>query len=197
MTRLGIVTLNVALGSVVVLLTRPVVAFGSFVWTETSTFTAAQLEWFATSKPAGVKLHPQLSQALSLIGLQYISIVRAVCVALQGASSFSYNGVEYNVFHGVVFMLGVLTALKGPHVLSRGVGLLTVPITLASVAMYKAARFHLWLTGLFWRFMREDGSAYKLALSCLLFMPVVLTLPTTIWYDDFWLISSFHPPVHS
>lgn len=86
------------------------------------------------------------------------------------------------MFHGLVLLVGILTAMKGPQVLGRAMGLLTLPITLASAAMYHTARAHLWLTGLLWRFMREDGSAYKLALSCLLFMPVVLTLPTTLWY---------------
>ncbi len=165
------------------LLARPVVTLGSLVFAHLSGFAASQLWWFASSNPAGVKLHPQLSSALSIAGLWYIATARDVCVALRNVSVRGYDGEEYNVLHGVVLLVGILTALRGPHVLGRATGLLTLPITLASAAMYHTARAHLWLTGLLWHFMREDGSAYKLALSCLLFMPVVLTLPTTLWYD--------------
>ncbi len=182
--RLGTVYItDLMAGTGVALLARPIVTFGSLLLAHLSGFAASQLWWFASSNPAGVKLHPQLSSAFSMAGLWYIASARDVCVALGNVSVRGYNGEEYNVFHGVVLLVGILTALKGSHVLGRAAGLPTLPITLASAAMYHTARAHLRLTGLLWRYMLEEGSAYKLALSCLLFMPVVLTLPTTLWYD--------------
>ncbi len=184
LTRLGTVYItDLMAGTGVALLARPIVTFGSLLLAHLSGFAASQLWWFASSNPAGVKLHPQLSSAFSMAGLWYIASARDVCVALGNVSVRGYNGEEYNVFHGVVLLVGILTALKGSHVLGRAAGLPTLPITLASAAMYHTARAHLRLTGLLWRYMLEEGSAYKLALSCLLFMPVVLTLPTTLWYD--------------
>lgn len=194
MTRLGHVAItNLLAGSAVALLAGPIVTMGSLFWAHVSSFSTSQLWWFGSSNPAGVKLHPQLSGALSMAGLWYIAMARSACVALRDASLVGHDAGEYNAFHGLVVLVGILTGLKGPRVLGRAVGLLTLPITLASAAMYHTARVHVWLTGLLWRFMREDGSAYKLALSCLLFMPVVLTLPTTLWYG----VASDHSFIHS
>jgi hypothetical protein len=166
---------QLVLGLALIALSDPLVTHAGLTWARLASLVEENLAWFATHTPAGVKLHPQLSSFLSDVGLRYIATVRMACVV-----------VTEKYFSLLVVTVGALTMVRGPEVLGRAAGLMLLPLSLAAAVMWYAGRAHFRLMKRLWRWMRDEaGSAYQLALSCLLFMPVLLTLPTMIWYSAF------------
>jgi len=169
---------SVVVGIAIVLGASSIVSFVSYLWTAVGALSAVQLVWYATAKPAGIKLHPQLTALLSNSFLWYLSTVRRL-LEFSHASHWPWNYVS--LWNLLVIGVGVVTVFN-PRAVGRALGVVTLPVTVASAAMVVVVKGHVGLTSALWRYMREDGSSFQLAMSCLLFMPVVLTLPTTLWY---------------
>ncbi len=185
-------------------------------------------------KPAaGIKLHLQLSQYLSFLGIKYINLLQILLSILP----------TVEILELLIMAAAILLPLVGfgtsSHQSGGGGGggvkkcffLLTAPISLAYVVMTMLYRWHLNATIHTWLAMRgkvplisqfspttkEKSEAMKgvkttkrsspsphqplyptqLAVSSLLFMPCVLTLPTTAWYYAFWSIVQllYHVPL--
>ena len=170
---------SVVVGTAIVLGASYIVSFVSYLWTAVGALSAVQLVWYATAKPAGIKLHPQLTALLSNSFLWYLSTVRRLLERSHASHWLSWKVSGFSNF--LVIGVGVVTVFN-PRAVGRALGAVTLPVTVASAAMVVVVRGHVALTSALWRYMREDGSSFHLAMSCLLFMPVVLTLPTTLWY---------------
>jgi len=173
-------------------------------------FVIGQLKWFATSKPAGVKLHIELSQLLSFIGIRYVhawqNLLSATPKPLSLATVTGCAGL-------LLPILGLERFLIGTRVM---IEVISIPLTLSYVAMALLWRAHVAGTDLTWLAMRgfrrlpilsalltmplpfgqcsrqiedEDlevaNSSSHLAASALLFMPFLLLLPTTAWFYGF------------
>ncbi|KAL4542121.1 hypothetical protein Ndes2526B_g06604 [Nannochloris sp. 'desiccata'] len=174
-------------------------------------FILDQLEWFMTAKPAGIKLHLQLAHALGLGGMKYINILQSISSALP-----TVELIELAVMAAAVALpLVGLGTSKCTGIATQCCYLLIAPITVAYTTMTLIYRLHLNATMHTWLAMRgktplvpsssfRKGKAgtessekkrpsapqplypTQLAVASLLFMPCILTLPTTAWFYAFW-----------
>ena len=195
---LGSRVAGLLLAVAIVLGRAPLKNYGNQFICTLSNFLVDQLEWFQTARPMGVKLHLGLSSVYSIFGLQYILAVSTV---------FSYlkcMGV-FDVITWLVVLVSSLLGLgHGLQAMSLCITLLLTPLTTFGYLASHMVSLHLMLSNRLWQairgrshpfggiFQKESfqGSArgvsgYELTFACLLFMPVILTLPTTLWYGIF------------
>lgn len=156
-------------------------------------------EWFQTARPAGVKLHVWTCSFLSTTGIAYT----------RGFAKVYWLLESLNIFDGFLWLLSAVLVLFGlEHGLRLAhflVAALVFPVTVLVAVAKTVIHSHLMLVRILWGSMRGDRSSgisssygqltldvdpsaragYHLAISCLLFMPVVLTLPTVLWYGYF------------
>ncbi|KAI3436310.1 hypothetical protein D9Q98_002363 [Chlorella vulgaris] len=181
-------------------------------------FVHAQLLWFMSAQPAGVKLHRHTAELLSLCGLQYASAVQRL---LSGWAPLLTNCAT-GLWAAACVGGGPRQGLLAVECLLWGAGLLVAVPYAALAALYRG---QLHATALMWRSMRgkqrlpllrlklhgmlrgagsssipgglaSHGSHQhrtagpdagitglkQLSGSMLLFMPLLLLLPTTAWF---------------
>ncbi len=155
-------------------------------------------------------MHLQLAQALGFIGIKYINILQNIVSTLPILEILELLVAATAL---VLPLIGLGTQ-KFHRATSTCLYILTVPITLAYVAMTMVYRWHLKATIHTWLAMRgktpllppssfspfqkektEQAAVVlqplyptQLAVASLLFMPCVLTLPTTAWFYAFWSV---------
>jgi hypothetical protein len=173
---MGFSALNVFLGLGVAWFSGPITEAIASGVTWLSTFVSSYLFWFATHRPGGIKLHPPLSSMISQGGLWYVSVGSSLCASLY----------ESYMLHVLVMIVGVSITVRGPAFLGQVVRVAYFPFSLPSRLMWLACGIQFRVTRWLWQKMKgSQYEAYHLAISCLLFMPVLLTLPTTVWYTFF------------
>ncbi|KAI8102707.1 hypothetical protein M9434_005503 [Picochlorum sp. BPE23] len=90
--------LGLAKGTLIVVYRKKVLFYSHILGIKLYDFIVNQLIWFETAKPAGIKLHVGLSQALSQVGLGYTQAVRKIVI---------YFG-ERGLFDAYLLSLGAL-----------------------------------------------------------------------------------------
>eukprot|EP00890_Picochlorum_soloecismus_P000430 jgi/Picsp_1/1388/NSC_04867-R1_---NA--- len=170
-------------------------------------YLVGQLDWFASAKPAGVKLHIELSQFLSRILIGYVRFVQ---------DAFACDPLQWTL-HGALVACCVAMPLCGLQlaisIMLYVTWFLLLPVSSLRGIAIVLLTWHVKLTALFWDGMRgnrnlyfeamykyfeisqvdneedeqnrKSRSPYYLTISALLFMPVALTLPTVAWYCVF------------
>lgn len=193
--------LGLAKGTLIVVYRKKVLFYSHILGIKLYDFIVNQLIWFATAKPAGIKLHVGLSQALSQVGLGYTQAVRKIVI---------YFG-ERGLFDAYLLSLGALFfavgSRRGHACLLETLQVVLAPVSVSAMFAQWLVRTHVVLSGILWRAMRgisypcileyfdiglgkeredvRESSGFSLTLACLLFVPLILTLPTIGWYSIF------------
>lgn len=153
-----------------------------------------EIDWFKTARPGGIKLHEYLCIFFSTAGTVYTLVISSMYGVLESMGLFdaclllvSAISICFGLRKGLRTACSLLKALISP---------ISFPGMFADVVM----NLHLTLVQILWCTMRGsacpevwwtfgaqqvniDTSQYHLA--TLLFMPVLLTVPTTLWYGYF------------
>lgn len=162
-------------------------------------FLLHQMDWFETARPSGVKLHKLSCLVLSSAGTIYTLAISKLYVFLESLKIFD---LALLLLGAVLIVFGLRHGLRVAYSFAIVV---TSPISFMAMIAESAAKLHLTLVRNLWQSMRGnicssflqssychdcdmDASPYELAISCLLFMPVILTLPTMLWYCYFTYI---------
>lgn len=188
-------------GALVVVYRREVLFYAYILGIKFYAFIVNQLIWFGTAKPAGVKLHIGLSQALSQVGLGYADAISRLVFYLGERGFFDV----FLLSLGVIFF--ATGSRRGHACLHAMLWVLLAPMSIPAMFARWLVRTHVVLSGVLWRAMRGisyptilerfdislgkgqqgviESSGYHLTLACLLFVPLILTLPTVAWYSVF------------
>lgn len=154
-----------------------------------------ELGWFKTARPGGVKLHENLCIFFSTAGAVYTLGISKMYGVIESVGLFdaclllvSAISICFGLRNGLRTACSLLKALISP---------ISFPGMFADIVM----NLHLTLVQILWCTMRGSAcpeirwtfgaqqvnigsSQYHLAI--LLFMPVLLTIPTTLWYGYFF-----------
>lgn len=193
--------LGLAKGTLVVVYRKRVLFYSHILGINLYDFIVDQLIWFESAKPAGIKLHIGLSQALSQVGLGYTEAVRKIVIYLGERGIFDV----YLLCLGVIFFAA--GSRRGHACLRETLNVVLAPVSVPAMFAQWLVRTHVLLSRILWRAMRgtsypsilehldiglgkdrEDvivSSLYHITLACLLFVPLILTLPTVAWYSIF------------
>ncbi|KAI8102706.1 hypothetical protein M9434_005503 [Picochlorum sp. BPE23] len=95
--------LGLAKGTLIVVYRKKVLFYSHILGIKLYDFIVNQLIWFETAKPAGIKLHVGLSQALSQVGLGYTQAIKEFAVQNYYCSSH-----ETLVNKAIVLMQGFI-----------------------------------------------------------------------------------------
>jgi len=173
----------------------PLKNYGGKLICAVSNFLVDQLEWFQTARPMGVKLHFGLSNAYSVFGLQYLSYVSNVFSYLEHLGTF-------DIITWLVVLVSFVLGLEyGLQAVSLCITLFLTPLAVLNFLASHMVSLHLMISNRLWQAIRGKSrpfeifqffqgsvhgvSGYELTFACLLFMPAILTLPTTLWYGIF------------
>ena len=154
-----------------------------------------ELGWFQTARPSGVKLHEFLCTFLSTIGTVYILGISKLIECLE---SMKAPDVSILLLGAILMVFGLNQGMRAVVCFVKAVAFpISAPAAFADVAI----TWHFRLLVFLWNAMRGSihseislpvvgnmlktcTSTYHIAI--LLFMPVVLTLPTVLWYGIFF-----------
>lgn len=153
-----------------------------------------ELDWFKTARPGGFKLHEYLCIFFSTAGTVYTLGISKMYGVLDSVGLFDACLL-------LVTAISICFGLrKGLRTVSSLLKALISPISFPGMFADIVMNLHLTLVQILWYTMR--GSSYpeiwwtfgdqqvnvvtsQYHLATLLFMPVLLTLPTTLWYGYF------------